>query len=432
MTSDSYATSVSGPGALITAIPALLGFIPERSLVLITLDGDGGEIGTTMRHDLVLDDKGRPTSEMLALIEHLAHVCESYEAQLVMGVVIDGAHPADSPHYRRLFAIIDRHLAAVGGLYGGFVTPAITSGSHWTTMWDNRSDAQQGSGPATGVVGDPTISPVAIARAVKNGRRVLMTRDEMVNSLSALPHCADPACDAHAVAADDDRAYWRIHDERAESALFGTGEDDELEPQDCGRVDDTAHWVNRVPQSLDQTTVAPSTLRQWAESAAPQRIALPTLVDGLRRLQERLDLERALDVLEDGRELTCADLRFFDKALREFYVRDSLLALAVTDRWMDAERAWTQAARRLRGRGQASAATLLGFIYYVHGNGAMAGTAFDVALRACPDYSMAVLYSDALVRGIPPNRISECAESGFIVARSLGVTLPDPVMRSAA
>ena len=48
MTSDSYATSVSGPGALITAIPALLGFIPERSLVLITLDGDGGEIGTNV------------------------------------------------------------------------------------------------------------------------------------------------------------------------------------------------------------------------------------------------------------------------------------------------------------------------------------------------------------------------------------------------
>ena len=432
MTSDSNTTSVSGPGALITAIPALLGFIPERSLVLITLDGEGGEIGTTMRHDLVLDDRGRPTSEMLALIEHLAHVCQSYDAQLVMGVVIDGAHPADSPHYRRLFATIDRHLSAVGGLYGGFVTPAIKAGSHWTTLWDNRSDAQHGSGPATGVVGDPTISPVAIARAVKNGRRVLMTREEMVNSLSGLPHCADTACDAHAVAADDDRAYWRMHDERVESALFDSEVDDERDPQEWGRRDDTTTWMNRVPQSLDQTTVAPSTLRQWAESAGSHRIALPTLIDGLRRLQEKLDLESALGVLEDGRELTCADLRFFDKALREFYVRDSLLALAVTDRWMDAERMWTQATRRLRGRAQASAATLLGFIYYVHGNGAMAGTAFDIALRACPDYSMAVLYNDALVRGIPPHRISECAETGFIVARSLGVTLPEPVMRPAA
>jgi hypothetical protein len=62
----------------------------------------------------------------------------------------------------------------------------------------------------------------------------------------------------------------------------------------------------------------------------------------------------------------------------------------------------------------------------------MAGTAFDVALRACPDYSMAVLYSDALLRGIPPGVISRCAETGYVVARSLGVVLPEPLLRPAA
>lgn len=65
MTSDNYATSVSGPAALITAIPALLGFVPERSLVLITFSGDGDEIGTTMRHDLSLRPDGVPTALMV-------------------------------------------------------------------------------------------------------------------------------------------------------------------------------------------------------------------------------------------------------------------------------------------------------------------------------------------------------------------------------
>jgi hypothetical protein len=431
MTSDSYATSVSGPGALVTAIPALLGFIPERSLVLITFDGNGEEIGTTMRHDLSLDDRGRPTPAMLAIIEHLTAVCEAYGARRVVGVVIDDAHPTDSSHYQRLFSVIDRHLGPVGGLYGGFVAPAIVEGAPWVALWDNRTAITRGTESDVGVVGDPTISPVAIARAVGRGRRILMTRDEMVNSLSPLPHCDDPACDAHEVAAADDGAYWQMVDERADRTSVEDG-DGGGNTHEWDQVGDSATWVDRVPYSLDQTTIDPSTLASWAASAAPERSGLSDLIDGVRRLQERTDLEGVLDLLNTASEPGCADLRMLDKVLREFYVRDSLVALAVSDRWVDAERLWTQAARRLRGRGQAAAATLLGFIHYVHGNGAMAGNAFDVALRACPDYSMAVLYSDALMRGIPPQKISECAESGYVVARSLGVALPRPSARRAA
>lgn len=104
------------------------------------------------------------------------------------------------------------------------------------------------------------------------------------------------------------------------------------------------------------------------------------------------------------------------------------MSLAVTDVWADAEQLWTQAARKLRGRGQAAAATLLGFVHYAHGNGAMGlRSPSTLALEASPGYSMATLYNDALIRGIPPEVINRCAETGFAVARSVGVELPPPV-----
>ncbi|HXL61407.1 MAG TPA: DUF4192 family protein, partial [Mycobacterium sp.] len=38
------------PGVLIAALPAVLGFVPEKSLVLVTVDR--GEMGCVMRVDL--------------------------------------------------------------------------------------------------------------------------------------------------------------------------------------------------------------------------------------------------------------------------------------------------------------------------------------------------------------------------------------------
>lgn len=421
MTSDKFETSVSGPAALITAIPALLGFIPERSLVLITFEGNGDEIGTTMRHDLTLEPDGKPTELMLGVIDHLARVCESYSATRVVAVIIDDRMDPHGPAYRRLAAAIDRNLLAVGGLYGAFWTSAITLGRPWITLWDRRSEVIESDGIVDGVVGDPMISPVAIARAVAAGRRVLMTRAEMVENLSPLPHCASSDCDAYEVSAVDDHDY----DELVESKLIGFAGNDWPDVV----VDGEAPSISGP---VDQTTIDRAVLQDFAGTGVG-RVPLHLLVEQLRRIQERSDLGFVLDLVARGcGEPGCGDLRRLDKALRELFVRDALVSLAVTDLWSDAEHLFTHAARRLRGRGQAAAATLLGFVHYVHGNGAMAGTAFDVALAASPGYTMATLYNDALTRGIPPGVINRCAETGYVVARSLGVELPPPILRPAA
>jgi Domain of unknown function (DUF4192) len=426
MTSDKYTTSVSGPGALITAVPALLGFVPERSLILVTFDGDGTEIGTTMRHDLTFGDDGVPTPAMLGVIEHLAAVCESYDVARVVAVIVDDTYPIDSDEYRRLAGVVHRRLPATGGLHGAFVTASITAGSAWQTVWDSRSgedlecgwsdDGWSGMpdfGMESGLVGDPMISPVAVARAVTKGRRVLATRDEMADHLAPLPHCGDPDCDAHVESAADDLAYRDLAADRARL------------------ISDS---MSGESGAVDQTFIARQVLEDCAGAFGDTRTPLDVVVDHMRRLQERQDLEFALALIRRGGsgELTCNELRVLDKALRELYVRDALLALAVTGLWTEAERVWVTLCRRLRGRGQAAAATLLGFVHYVHGNGAMAGTAFDLALEASPGYSMAALYSDALTRGIPPQVIGQCAQTGYLVARSLGVDLPEPVMNPAA
>lgn len=438
MTSDYFATSVSGPAALITAIPALLGFIPERSLVLITFEGDGDEIGTTMRHDLTLQRGGAPTATMLGVIDHLARVCESYSADRVIAVIVDDTRDLDDPAYRRLAAILDRKLSGLGGLHGAFATSAIAAGKPWVTLWDSRIE-ELAPDLDTGLVGDPMISPVAIARAVGRGRRVLMTRGEMIDNLSPLPHCSADTCGAHEISADDDRAYGEL--------ARATDEDEDHDRHRGDDDDEEGVAAADVSGSIDQTTISSAVLAQFArrlpgETTSAQemsgrspseRVPLHVLVDHLRRAQERADLEFVLAIVDRAAQpLSCDDLQRLDKALRELYVRDALVSLAVTDLWTRAEQLWTQAARRLRGRGQAAAATLLGFVHYVHGNGAMAGIAFDVALDASPGYSMAMLYNDALVRGIPPRVINQCAETGYVVARSLGVELPPPVLRPAA
>src|SRR6202022_2171190 len=50
MTTSQPDFMLNRPGALIAALPAVLGFVPEKSLVLVTMDR--GEMGAVMRVDL--------------------------------------------------------------------------------------------------------------------------------------------------------------------------------------------------------------------------------------------------------------------------------------------------------------------------------------------------------------------------------------------
>lgn len=174
------------PGALIAALPAVLGFVPEKSLVLVTLEE--GRMGAVMRADLAAD--------LTDNLDRLAELAATSGADSVMAVIVDeeGALcPMCGDDHRALYdalavALEDRGVV----LDGAHVVDRVQAGGRWHCV--------DGCG-AVGEVEDPTASPLAAA-AVLDGRRLYGRR-----------------ADLHAViAVDTDRAARLVDPIRAHAA----------------------------------------------------------------------------------------------------------------------------------------------------------------------------------------------------------------------
>lgn len=151
------------PGALIAALPAVLGFVPEKSLVLVSLEE--GRMGAVMRADLsddLVDNLGR-----------LAELVDTSGADTVVAVIVDedGALcPMCADGHRELCDGLTAALDDRGvGLYGAHVVDRVEAGGRWHCV--------DGCG-ASGVVEDPTASPLAAA-AVLDGRRLYGRRSDL-------------------------------------------------------------------------------------------------------------------------------------------------------------------------------------------------------------------------------------------------------------
>ncbi|MGV9824749.1 MULTISPECIES: DUF4192 domain-containing protein [unclassified Gordonia (in: high G+C Gram-positive bacteria)] len=360
------------PTGLLTAIPALLGFIPRRSLILVAL-ADATRVDATMRHDLDLRPDGRPTPAMTEVISNLGDILENYGATTVVAVVCDDRYGADDAHYRRIIAIVDRHCGGSAGLAAGYVVPCFESGAIWRRVWHcgtpDTGTPDTGT-PDTGSddVGrlrDPRTSPTAVAGLVENGRPVLGERDEMRRMLEPTEHCDG---DCHAADCDGRRA-------------------------DC---DDRAG----IPGGQ-------------AESSAE---LLAAILEALTTPFPRFD---------------CATVARLDRAIRDLRVRDAALAFAVTDLRHAAESLWRELCRRLTGTGRASAATLLAHLHYIGGEGAHAAVALDCALEADPTWYFAVLLDSALRRGMRPHTLWQLIDDSYAMAARLGLDIPRATLRDA-
>jgi hypothetical protein len=176
MTTHRSDFQLNRPGALIAALPAVLGFVPENSLVLVSLDG--GELGSVMRIDLGdgLDDR----------IEHLVEVAAAAEPDAAIAVIIDadGAHcPVCNEEYRELCEMLREALSQSGILLlAAHVVDRVAVGGHW--------HCADGCG-ADGEVEDPSASPLAVA-AVLDGRRLYPRRADLqaVVAVDDLTHSA--------------------------------------------------------------------------------------------------------------------------------------------------------------------------------------------------------------------------------------------------
>lgn len=194
----------SRPGALIAALPAVLGFVPEKSLVLVSLEG--GRMGAVMRVDL--------SAGLVDGIGQLAEVVETSGADTVVAVIVDadGALcPMCNDEHRQLGETLSTALAERDiGLYACHVVDRVAAGGRWHCV--------DGCGSG-GTVEDPTASPLAAA-AVLDGRRLYQRRAD----LQAVVAVVDP-----------DRSA-RLNDlirERSERREI----DWDADPDSCGRRD---------------------------------------------------------------------------------------------------------------------------------------------------------------------------------------------------
>ena len=182
------------PGALIAALPAVLGFVPEKSLVLVSLEA--GRIGAVMRADLAED--------LADNVGRLAELAANSGAESVVAVVVDadGALcPMCADDHQRLCDALSEELDSRGvGLYAAHVVDRVEAGGDWRCV--------DGCG-ATGQVEDPASSPLAAA-AVLDGRRLYGTRAD----LHAVVAVADPVRAAALIepirsCAQEREADWR-------------------------------------------------------------------------------------------------------------------------------------------------------------------------------------------------------------------------------
>lgn len=153
------------PGVLIAALPAVLGFLPENSLVLVT--AAQGEMGAVLRADLAGAEYGDSLS-------HLAELAAASRAEIAVAVIVndDGAAcQMCAEGYRDLAHELEVELARWDiDLLAAHVVDKVAAGGRWYCA--------DGCG-SSGAVEDPAASPITAA-AVLDGRRLYTRRSELV------------------------------------------------------------------------------------------------------------------------------------------------------------------------------------------------------------------------------------------------------------
>lgn len=364
--------AVADPDPLIAAVPALLGFVPERSIVFMCLD-DRIQVTATMRHDLLFTRGGRTPAAMREQFTRLGELVSSYSAQSsgtplgrcrsagVIAVLVDDRHDPGDERYVRTARDVRRAFAGAGGLVAAFALNELREGERWRTAWQSpRSSSVFGHEfAADGVLSDPQASPAALYRAFETGRTVLRSRSEIAAGLAPVDHCGGTSC----------------------------------------------------------------------AEVTPAALTGPMCADDGPRLERLYDavLARACG----DTPFTCAELNGLAEALASVHVRDAATGLSMTVHRDAAEKLWTELTRRLSGTPRAAAATLLGHLHYMAGSGAFASEAFDVAHTADPAYGLANLLDTALINGMRPVQLAGLAELGLELAHRLGVDFPPAIHRAA-
>ncbi|WP_433672416.1 DUF4192 domain-containing protein [Nocardia sp. CA-136227] len=189
------------PGDLIAAVPAMLGFMPARSLVVTVLRADpespkAAAVEVVTRMDL--DNRGRSATGLL--VERVAGICVRHRAVAALALVIDdrateptGRHAGvRARKHGDLVAALEHRLDADAvPLAGAWAVQAIGPELPWWTL----------SGPwSRGLQHDPATSMVTL-RHVLDGRPLRGSRRELTDLLAVDPVSRDATAAALEIAA---------------------------------------------------------------------------------------------------------------------------------------------------------------------------------------------------------------------------------------
>ncbi len=337
------------PCDTVVAVPYLVGFRPEASLVALVLAAGSHRVLLTMRLDL--PEPGTPRHLLKRLARDLAALVGRIGGDTVHLLVYPRApdhpcaHDLALPH-RDLLAV----LGEVLGTHDVAVSEAlcVTRDEDTDRFWSYLcADAR--CCPVEGRVVGEADSLELRAGFVELGVAVRGTRAELVDSLAAAPG-DDPVSGVLRAAVDSRLADW------------------DLPVTGPGAMVKCAAAARRLDAMLS-----------GAAGEVPYR-ALST--------DELADLAAGLG----------ADLSLRDVLLGEATRTDRLPALI---------EALTPAVRRLDGEPLAAVAATLAAAAYLAGHGALAWVAVDRALDALPTQSLAQLVASALSHALPPDALRE-------------------------
>jgi hypothetical protein len=133
----------------------------------------------------------------------------------------------------------------------------------------------------------------------------------------------------------------------------------------------------------------------------------------------------AITRYREGGELSDADAAWLCVVLKDTRVRDDAWSRMDPPHRDAHRRLWTDLTRRARPGYVAPAASLLAFVAWQDGNGALANVALDRALADSPRYSMAGLLRTAIDGGAPP-QMARCPMTPEQVAASYAEEYGEP------
>lgn len=380
---------VRGADDLVAAVPHLVGFSPERSLVVVAMKAGGrrARLGLVARFDLPPADKRRRRARdasagwVAATAGEAARVILRDQPEQVVALVFDD-HTGGPLPWRRLVDRLEGDLRAAD--VGVLDMLLVDRDRFWSYRCEDAECC-----PAEGRV-VPEASTVAAEFAAR-GSAPLVSRAALRDLVAA----SDPAhCSTVELAArrelaaisscwaDDDHLRWRAWQRESVTLLRQVA----ARYADGGPPVDADESGRLLAALCDLTVrdVAVALLTGWgrqASEAEPQpAVAQPTGSGGVSRLDA---LIAALD-----EDVT------LDRLPRRS--RETVL-----------ERLWLDLATGADGPLAVAPLTALGLHVWSQGNGALAGAVVERALALDPAYRLAALLEQALIVGIRPPMLED-------------------------